>query len=97
MRISTTLKLLIALLLIVVVRAGLSDDDRSQHRRYVDDQTIIGKVKSKLVADKTSNLTRVGVKIEQRRGLPRRASSIPSTTGPLPRDLTRSVPRCSAW
>jgi osmotically-inducible protein OsmY len=62
MRISPTLRLLVGLLLLVSFAPGCQTLTGRSSGRYVDDQTIIGKVKSKLVADKTSNLTRVAVK-----------------------------------
>jgi hypothetical protein len=51
MRISTTLKLLVPLLSFA---PGCQTMTGRSTGRYVDDQTIVGKVKSKLVADKTS-------------------------------------------
>lgn len=59
--------------------------------RYVDDQTIVGKVKSKLVADKTSNLTRVGVKVNS--GVVYLEGVVDSEQDrAIAEDLTRSVP-----
>src|SRR4029434_10550704 len=63
MRISTTLKLLVPLLLIVSFTPGCQTLTGRSTGRYVDDQTITGKVKSKLTAEKASNLTRVAVKV----------------------------------
>jgi osmotically-inducible protein OsmY len=62
MRISTTLKLLVALLLVGSFASGCQTLTGRSTGRYVDDQTITAKVKSSLTEDKTSNLTRIGVK-----------------------------------
>ena len=62
MRIFKRLELLVAMLLIVSFAPGCSTLTGRSTGRYVDDQTITAKVKSKLVEAKTSNLTRVGVK-----------------------------------
>jgi osmotically-inducible protein OsmY len=62
MRISTALRLLVALLLVGSVASGCQSLTGRSTGRYVDDQTITAKVKSSLTEDKTSNLTRIGVK-----------------------------------
>jgi osmotically-inducible protein OsmY len=62
MRISTTLRLLVALLLLGSFTSGCQSLTGRSTGRYVDDQTITAKVKSSLTEDKTSNLTRIGVK-----------------------------------
>jgi hyperosmotically inducible protein len=61
MRISTPLRLLVVLLLIAFLAPACQSMTGRSAGRYVDDQTITAKVKSKLVGDKASNLTRVGV------------------------------------
>ena len=91
MRISTTLKLLVALLLIVSFAPGCQTMTGRSTGRYVDDQTIVGKVKSKLVAEKTSNLTRVGVKVNS--GVVYLEGVVDSEQDrAIAEDLTRSVP-----
>ncbi len=62
MRVSTTLRLLVGLLLLGSFTAGCQTLTGRSTGRYVDDQTITGKVKTSLTEDKTSNLTRIGVK-----------------------------------
>jgi osmotically-inducible protein OsmY len=61
MRVSNTLKLLIALLLVVAFMPGCRSMTGRSVGRVIDDKTITAQVKSKLVADKASNLTRIGV------------------------------------
>jgi osmotically-inducible protein OsmY len=60
MRIPTTLKVVVALLLVVAFAGCQSMTGRSAGR-VVDDKAISAKVKTKLTAEKVSNLTRVGV------------------------------------
>jgi osmotically-inducible protein OsmY len=62
MRVLGTAKLLIALLLVASFAAGCTSLTGRSTGRYVDDQNITGKVKTELTKDKTSNLTRIGVK-----------------------------------
>ena len=62
MRVLSTAKLLIALLLTVAFASGCSSLTGRSTGRYVDDQNITGKVKAELTKDKTSNLTRIAVK-----------------------------------
>ena len=74
-----------------VVRAGCQTLTGRSTGRFVDDQTIVGKVKSKLVADKTSNLTRVGVKVNS--GVVYLEGVVDSEQErAIAEDLTRSVP-----
>jgi len=62
MRVLSTAKLLIALLVTVAFASGCSSLTGRSTGRYVDDQNITGKVKTELTKDKTSNLTRIAVK-----------------------------------
>ena len=55
-----TLKVVLALLLVLTLTACQSMTGRSAGR-YIDDKTISAQVKTRLVSDKASNLTRVGV------------------------------------
>jgi hyperosmotically inducible periplasmic protein len=61
MRVSNTLKLVIAMLLVVAFMPGCRSMTGRSVGRVIDDKTITAQVKSKLVADKASNLTRIGV------------------------------------
>lgn len=61
MRVSRTLKLLSALLLIAILAPACQSMTGRSTGRYMDDKTINAKVKTKLVGEKASNLTRVGV------------------------------------
>ena len=61
MRISTSFKVIAALLLIAVLAPACQTMTGQSAGRYLDDSTITAKVKSRLVGDKASNLTRVGV------------------------------------
>jgi hyperosmotically inducible protein len=61
MRSSTTFRLLVMLLLVALVASACESMTGRSTGRYVDDTTISAKVKAKLVGDKGSNLTRVGV------------------------------------
>ena len=54
-------RLWIALLLIAVLAPACQTMTGQSAGRYLDDSTITAKVKSRLVGDKASNLTRVGV------------------------------------
>jgi len=65
MRVFPTAKLLIALLLVASFAAGCTSLTGRSTGRYVDDQNITGKVKTELTKDKTSNLTRIGVKTNE--------------------------------
>jgi len=65
MRVFSTAKLLIALLLTVAFASGCSSLTGRSTGRYVDDQNITGTVKTELTKDKTSNLTRIGVKTNE--------------------------------
>ena len=65
MRVSSTAKLLIALLLTVAFASGCGSLTGRSTGRYVDDQNITGTVKTELTKDKTSNLTRIGVKTNE--------------------------------
>ena len=55
-----TLKAVLAVLLVLTLTACQSMTGRSAGR-YIDDKTISAQVKTRLVSDKASNLTRVGV------------------------------------
>ena len=59
MRVSKTLKLLSALLLIAILAPACQS--MTGRSRYMDDKRVNAKVKTKLVGEKASNLTRVGV------------------------------------
>jgi osmotically-inducible protein OsmY len=61
MRVSTTLKTITALLVVLAFVAGCRSMTGRSAGRYIDDKTISAEVKAKLVRDKTTNLTRVGV------------------------------------
>ena len=62
MRVFSTAKLLIALLVTVAFVSGCTATTGRSTGRYIDDQSITGKVKTELTKDKTSNLTRIAVK-----------------------------------
>src|SRR5262245_7945265 len=62
MRVSSTAKLLIALVLIGSFAPGCTTLTGRSTGRYVDDQSITGKVKARLTENKTSNFTRIAVK-----------------------------------
>jgi osmotically-inducible protein OsmY len=55
-----TLKVLIALLLVLALVGCETMTGRSTGR-YIDDKTISAQVKTRLITDKASNLTRIGV------------------------------------
>ena len=61
MRLSNTLKVVVALLVIVAFMPGCRSMTGRSAGRVIDDKTISAQVKSKLVAEKASNLTRIGV------------------------------------
>jgi hyperosmotically inducible periplasmic protein len=62
MRISPTmLKITVALLMIVAFMPGCRSMTGRSAGRVIDDKTISTQVKAKLVAEKASNMTRVGV------------------------------------
>ena len=61
MRISTRFKVIAAVLLIMFLAPACQSMTGRSAGRYIDDKTITAKVKSKIVGEKTSNLTRVGV------------------------------------
>ena len=58
---SNVLKVVVALLLIVGVMTGCRSMTGRSVGRVIDDTTVTAHVKSKLVADKAANLTRIGV------------------------------------
>jgi osmotically-inducible protein OsmY len=62
MRSLSTLKILVALLLIASLAPACGTLTGRSTGRYVDDQNITGKVKAGLTQEKTSNLTRIAVK-----------------------------------
>jgi hyperosmotically inducible protein len=62
MRMFSTAKLLIALLLIASFASACTTLTGRSTGRYVDDQTITGKVKARLTEHKASNFTRIAVK-----------------------------------
>jgi hyperosmotically inducible periplasmic protein len=62
MRISTTLKLTAGILLIACLAPACRSMTGQSTGSYFDDSTITAKVKTKLTGEKTSNLTKVGVK-----------------------------------
>src|SRR5262245_58115538 len=62
MRVFSTAKLLIALLLLASFAPGCTTLTGRSTGRYVDDQSITGKVKARLTQDKASNFTRIAVK-----------------------------------
>ena len=61
MRIFTSFKVIAALLLIMFLAPACQSMTGRSTGRYIDDKTITAKVKSKIVGEKASNLTRVGV------------------------------------
>lgn len=61
MRTATMSRLMVSLLLIVFLAPACQSMTGRSAGRFIDDKTITAKVKGKLVADKGSNLTRVGV------------------------------------
>ena len=61
MRVSNALKIVVALLLVMAFMPGCRSMTGRSVGRVIDDKTITAQVKSKLVADKASNLTRIGV------------------------------------
>ncbi len=61
MRLRSTLELVVALLLVVAFMPGCRSMTGRSAGRYIDDKTITAEVKAKLVRDKTTNLTRIGV------------------------------------
>jgi hyperosmotically inducible periplasmic protein len=62
MRVSNyTLKIVVALLLVAAFLPGCRSMTGRSVGRVIDDKTITAQVKSKLVAEKASNLTRIGV------------------------------------
>jgi len=61
MRLRPTLELVVALLLVVAFMPGCRSMTGRSAGRYIDDKTITAEVKAKLVRDKTTNLTRIGV------------------------------------
>ena len=62
MRVFSTAKLLIALLLVASFAPGCTTLTGRSTGTYVDDQNITGQIKTELTKDKTANLTRIGVK-----------------------------------
>src|SRR5207245_4163124 len=58
---SSTVRVVVALLLVVAFLPGCRSMTGRSAGRYIDDKTISAEVKAKLVRDKTTNLTRVGV------------------------------------
>jgi len=58
---TNVLGVVIALLLVVAFMPGCRSMTGRSVGRVIDDETITAQVKSKLVADKASNLTRIGV------------------------------------
>src|ERR1044071_8551647 len=60
-RIPTSFKVIAALLLIMFLAPACQSMTGRSAGRYIDDKTITAKVKSKIVGEKASNLTRVGV------------------------------------
>src|SRR5262249_11511750 len=62
MRVFLTAKLLVALVLIASFAPACTTLTGRSTGRYVDDQSITGKVKARLTEDKTSNFTRIAVK-----------------------------------
>jgi len=59
--VSSTVRVVVALLLVVAFLPGCRSMTGRSAGRYIDDKTISAGVKAKLVRDKTTNLTRVGV------------------------------------
>jgi hyperosmotically inducible periplasmic protein len=58
---SSMLRVVVALLLVSAFLPGCRSMTGRSAGRYIDDKTISTEVKAKLVRDKTTNLTRVGV------------------------------------
>ena len=56
-----TPRVLVALLMLVAFTAGCESMTGRSTGRYIDDKTINAQVKTKLVGEKASNLTRIGV------------------------------------
>jgi hyperosmotically inducible periplasmic protein len=56
-----SLRRLASVLVILTIFAGCQTMTGRSAGRYVDDETLTAKVKAKLVADKATNMTRVGV------------------------------------
>jgi hyperosmotically inducible periplasmic protein len=62
MKLSTLKSILLCLLLTIILSAaGCTSTTGQTAGQYVDDRTITASVKSKLVADRAANLTRVDV------------------------------------
>jgi hypothetical protein len=56
-----TLRVLVALLMLLAFTAGCESMTGRSTGRYIDDKAINAQVKTKLVGEKASNLTRIGV------------------------------------
>ena len=56
-----TLRGLVALVMLLAFAAGCESMTGRSTGRYIDDKTINAQVKTKLVSEKASNLTRIGV------------------------------------
>jgi hyperosmotically inducible protein len=56
-----TLRGLVALVMLLAFAAGCESMTGRSTGRYIDDKTINAQVKTKLVGEKASNLTRIGV------------------------------------
>jgi osmotically-inducible protein OsmY len=61
MRLSNALKVVVALLLVMAFMPGCRSMTGRSAGRVFDDKTISAQVKTKLVADKAANMTRIGV------------------------------------
>ena len=61
MRVSNTLRIFVAVLLVLAFLPACRSMTGRSVGRVIDDKTITASVKSKLVAEKASNLTRIGV------------------------------------
>ena len=61
MRVSNTLKIFVAVLLVLAFLPACRSMTGRSVGTVIDDKTITAQVKSKLVGDKASNFTRIGV------------------------------------
>ena len=61
MKASSLKPILISAALALLLSAVVAPDDRRICRSYVDDSTLTSQVKTKLVAEKAANLTRIDV------------------------------------
>jgi hyperosmotically inducible periplasmic protein len=61
MRVSNALKVVVALLLVMAFMPGCRSMTGRSAGRVFDDKTISAQVKSKLVAERAANMTRIGV------------------------------------